>query len=112
MIDFNYPEGATPIDPDEVGGLLLSHITTQGELNRWKQDNIVDALAWIEKRKPTDILNEQFIKQLHKRMFGKDALQRDFYAEMCRVERWSVRTLRPAPLTFCLFPFTFHLLHP
>jgi predicted nuclease of restriction endonuclease-like (RecB) superfamily len=24
----------------------------------------------------------------------KDALQRDFYAEMCRVERWSVRTLR------------------
>jgi len=24
----------------------------------------------------------------------EDALQRDFYAEMCRVERWSVRTLR------------------
>jgi predicted nuclease of restriction endonuclease-like (RecB) superfamily len=24
----------------------------------------------------------------------KDELQRDFYAEMCRVERWSVRTLR------------------
>ena len=24
----------------------------------------------------------------------KDPLQRDFYAEMCRIERWSVRTLR------------------
>jgi predicted nuclease of restriction endonuclease-like (RecB) superfamily len=24
----------------------------------------------------------------------KDAIKRDFYAEMCRVERWSVRTLR------------------
>jgi predicted nuclease of restriction endonuclease-like (RecB) superfamily len=24
----------------------------------------------------------------------KDELQRDFYAEMCRIERWSVRTLR------------------
>jgi hypothetical protein len=24
----------------------------------------------------------------------KDDLQRDFYAEMCRIERWSVRTLR------------------
>ena len=24
----------------------------------------------------------------------KDALRRDFYAEMCRIERWSVRTLR------------------
>ena len=70
MIDFKYPVGATHIDPDEAGGLLLTHITTQGELNRWEQENIVEALAWIEKTKPTDILNEQFIKQLHKRMFG------------------------------------------
>ncbi len=33
MIDFKYPEAATPIDPDEAKGLLLTHITTQGELN-------------------------------------------------------------------------------
>lgn len=26
-------------------------------------------------------------------MYLKDPLQRDFYAEMCRVERWSTRTL-------------------
>ncbi len=70
MINFKYPKGATPIDPDEAVGLRLTHITTQGELNRWEQENIVEALAWIEKTKPTDILNEQFIKQLHKRMFG------------------------------------------
>ena len=70
MIDLKYPEGATPIDPDEAEGLLLTHITTHGELNRWEQDNIVEALAWIDKTKPTNILNEQFIKQLHKRMFG------------------------------------------
>lgn len=71
MIDFKNTEGTTPIDPDEAKGLLLPHITTQGELNRWEQENIVEALAWIEKTKPTDILNERFIKQLHKRMFGK-----------------------------------------
>jgi Fic-DOC domain mobile mystery protein B len=70
MIDFKYPNGATPIDPDEAHGLLLTHITTQAELNRWEQDNIVEALAWIERLKPTNILNEQFIKQLHKKMFG------------------------------------------
>jgi Fic-DOC domain mobile mystery protein B len=70
MIDFNYPGGATPIDLDEEEGLLPTHITTQGELDRWEHDNIVKALDWIEKTKPTDILNEQFIKQLHKRMFG------------------------------------------
>ena len=71
MIDFKNTKGTTPIDPDEAKGLLLPHITTQGELNRWEQENIVEALAWIEKTKPTDILNERFIKQLHKRMFGK-----------------------------------------
>lgn len=27
-------------------------------------------------------------------IYLKEALQRDFYAEICRVERWSVRTLR------------------
>jgi Fic-DOC domain mobile mystery protein B len=70
MIDLTYPEGATPINPDEAQGLLLTHITTQGELNRWEQDNIVEALAWIDRTKPTDILNEKFVQQLHKRMFG------------------------------------------
>lgn len=70
MIDLKYPEGATPIDPDEAEGLRLTHITTKGELNRWEQDNIVEALSWIAKTKPTNILTEQFIKQLHKRMFN------------------------------------------
>jgi Fic-DOC domain mobile mystery protein B len=70
MIEFKYPEGATPIDPNESKGLLLTHITTQGELNRWEQDNIVEALAWIEKTKPANILNDRFIKLLHKKMFG------------------------------------------
>ena len=27
-------------------------------------------------------------------IYQKDTLQRDFYAELCRIERWSVRTLR------------------
>lgn len=69
MIEFKYPEGATPIDPSESKGLLLTHITTQGELNRWEQDNIVEALAWIDKTKPENILNDKFIRQLHKKMF-------------------------------------------
>lgn len=70
MVEFEYPEGATPIDLDETGGLLLTHITTRGELNRWEQDNIVEALTWADKTKPTDILNERFVKELHRRMFS------------------------------------------
>jgi Fic-DOC domain mobile mystery protein B len=70
MLHFDYPEGATPIDTDETEGLLLTHITTRGELDRWEQDNIVEALIWLDRTKPTDILNEQFIKNLHQRMFA------------------------------------------
>ena len=70
MMQFEYPEGSTPIDPDEAKGLRLTHITTQGELNRWEQDNILEAKAWADKAKPADILNEKFIKALHRRMFG------------------------------------------
>jgi len=69
MADFKYPKGATPIDPDEADGLLLTHITTRGELDRWEQDNIVEAIAWLDKTKPIDILNEQFVKKMHKKMF-------------------------------------------
>jgi Fic-DOC domain mobile mystery protein B len=70
MIEFVYPEGATPIDPDETEGLLLTHITTRTELDRWEQDNIVEALTWLDRTKPTEILNEPFIRKLHKRMFS------------------------------------------
>ena len=70
MINLEYPEGATPIDPVEVQGLLLTHITMRGELDRWEQDNIAEALAWLDKTKPRDILNEGFVRELHRRMFG------------------------------------------
>ncbi len=70
MPDFDYPKGATPIDSNEIVGLLLTHITTRSELDRWEQDNIVMALAWLDQNKPKDIFNERFIKELHRRMFG------------------------------------------
>lgn len=70
MIQFEYPEGATPLDLDEAQGLRLTHITTRGELDRWEQDNILQSMAWLDKTKPSDILNEAFIKELHRRMFG------------------------------------------
>ena len=70
MINLEYPEGATPIDTDEASGLLLTHITTREELDRWEHDNIIEALAWIDKTKPKDILNEIFLRKLHKHMFG------------------------------------------
>ena len=67
---FEYPEGATPIDPVEADGLVLTHITMRGELNRWEQDNIIEAMVWLDKARPKDILNDQFVKELHRRMFN------------------------------------------
>ena len=71
MPDFMFSKDATPLEPGEASGLLLSHITTREELDRWEQENIIEALLWLDKAKPKVVLNEQFIKELHRRMFGR-----------------------------------------
>ena len=70
-MNIQYPSGATPLDPDEMAGLKIKHITTREELNRFEQDNINEALEWLEVRRKSDILTEKFIKTLHQKMFGK-----------------------------------------
>ncbi len=69
-MDIKYPAGATPLDPDETGGLLLSHITTREELNHWEQLNIGEAEEWAFSRRHKDILSQLFICRLHKKMFS------------------------------------------
>lgn len=69
-MNFDSPDGATPLDPNEIEGLRLAHISTRAELDRWEQDNITagEALAFARRRK--DILSDGFMRRLHKRMFG------------------------------------------
>ena len=71
MVNFDYPEGATPLSPDQANELLLTHITTREELNPWEHENISEAHNWLDQHKPKDILNQAFMLKLHKRMFGK-----------------------------------------
>ena len=71
MNHFEHPEGATPLDPDEMEELKLSHITTRSELDRWEQENINDAMDWLQRRRKNDILTEEFVLKLHRQMFGK-----------------------------------------
>jgi Fic-DOC domain mobile mystery protein B len=68
-----YSVGATPLDPDEVEGLIPDHIETQMELNSWEQANINDAELWLRKHNFTTskILTIEFITQLHRKMFDK-----------------------------------------
>ncbi|MCB1827982.1 MAG: mobile mystery protein B [Coxiellaceae bacterium] len=70
-MQFDYPTGATPLDPDEVAGLIPLHISTQGQLNEWEQQNIIDAEVWAFSRKFSNVLTLEFCKQLHKKMFDK-----------------------------------------
>ena len=66
------PEGATPLDPDELAGLRFRHVTTRGELDELEQVNIESCLLWLSRRRrKTDVLSEQFIRQLHQQMFGE-----------------------------------------
>jgi len=64
------PEGATPLDPDELEGLKFKHITTRGELDELEQSNIQSGLLWLERRRSKDILDSQFLRELHKQLFG------------------------------------------
>ena len=54
---------------DEREGLIPTHITRRSELDRWEQENINEALAWVAARKPKEILKESFMKLLHRKMF-------------------------------------------
>lgn len=68
---FVYPEGATPLDGDELNALLPKHITLQSELNEWEQLNILEAEKWGFGQRHTDILSMAFIQRLHRKMFNE-----------------------------------------
>lgn len=72
-LDLDYQDGQTPLDEDEKDGLLIPSVTTRGELDEFEQLGVENAVNWLTKRKisPQKILTQEFVKDLHKRMFGK-----------------------------------------
>jgi Fic-DOC domain mobile mystery protein B len=71
---FQEPEDATPIEPGERDGLLQTWITDRKDLNEAEQENIVKGAAWARQRrgiKAVDLLSEDYVKSLHKQMFGE-----------------------------------------
>ncbi len=63
-----YLPGATPLDPNEIEG-LIPDIDNQGELNTLEQQNILNGKNWgLKYRK--EILDEIFVRKLHKKMYG------------------------------------------
>lgn len=70
-MEIHYPDGATPLDPDEMVGLKHPHIETRAELDQLEQQNIQDGFKWLsQQRKYKDFVHEDFIKTLHKKLLG------------------------------------------
>lgn len=63
-------DAATPLTPEERAQLIPTYITTRAQLNEAEQLNITEADLWAFNRK-RDVLSEEFLRNLHKRMFRK-----------------------------------------
>lgn len=69
-MQFEYPTGATPLDSNEIDGLIPPHITTQGQLNEWEAANILRAQNWLfAVSNHGNFLTIEFTKLLHQKMF-------------------------------------------
>ncbi len=66
---FETDDNSTPLTEEEKQQLKAKWITTRAELNDLETKCIAQAEIWLLKNK-NDILNENFIKTLHKKMFG------------------------------------------
>lgn len=62
-------DAATALDPDEVAGLIPTNIMTRADLDEAEFANILDAMAWAERR-PPDVLDELQLRRLHREMFA------------------------------------------
>ena len=74
MTDLFHEAGdATPLEPEERDGLLQTWVTHRRDLNEAEQENIIRGAAWARRsrnRSVEGLLNEGFVKPLHRRMFG------------------------------------------
>ncbi|MHB8465631.1 MAG: mobile mystery protein B [Acidimicrobiales bacterium] len=68
------PDGATPIDEDDLADLIPDFVATRADLNLVEYENIANALPWARAQAmrggPRRILEHSLIFELHKRMFG------------------------------------------
>ena len=69
------PSGATPLEDEDLQGLILDFVSTRAELDRVEFENISIALPWAIRRSrslgPAGVLDYGFFVELHQRMFGE-----------------------------------------
>jgi hypothetical protein len=84
----DYPPGATPLDPNELDGLIPDYITTQAELNALERENITEATTWSEGRQHSDILRD--VCSRRSQADAESRLEVGWKAENVEQEPWGV----------------------
>jgi len=64
-------DGETPLDVDEIEGLIPTWIATRSDLNLAEQEAVTRALVYLRRRphSTSEILSEPFVRRLHRTMF-------------------------------------------
>lgn len=72
---FDEPDGATPLEPEDLEGLIPTWIATRADLNLAEQENVAKAISWAsDKFGPGSLLRlmtDASMRGLHRRMFGE-----------------------------------------
>ena len=64
------PPGATPLTADDMRGLKLRHVTTREQLDEVEQANVAQGLRWLARTRRGNILDDAFVRKLHRQLFG------------------------------------------
>lgn len=69
---FSGPPGSTPLQPDDIDG-LIPDLQTRAELNEFEQSNIAHAYLWASTSRTvkTSLLSAATIKEIHRKMFDR-----------------------------------------
>ncbi|MCU0616511.1 MAG: mobile mystery protein B [Gemmatimonadaceae bacterium] len=70
LVDTSGGDGNTPLDPDELDGLIPPHLRTRADLNQWEARNLERAITWLVDRS-FDVLAPGALESLHRRMFDQ-----------------------------------------
>lgn len=62
---------ATPLDADEATGPIPRHVTNRQQLDTVELANIIRGEQWAFSNRHRDLLNPDFIRTLHRRMFDE-----------------------------------------
>lgn len=67
---FGTSDGNTPIDEDEALGLRLTWVRTRGDLNEAEAANILKSRRAIRAPSVAEVLDDLWLRRLHRSMFG------------------------------------------